>query len=139
MFSFVKRFMKYILSYFGFNQKKAKILLLGLENLGKTTLMNYLINEGEPHKYQVTENYKTPELKNGNITFSIYDLGDESARRDWKENYQNVDGIIFLVDSAYRIIFLEVKEELEHIVNSVEKQSTPIAIVASKIELMNSA
>jgi GTP-binding protein SAR1 len=41
------------------------------------------------------------ELVLGNIRFKAYDLGGHKVmRKTWKNYFPNVDGIIYLVDSA---------------------------------------
>ena len=120
----------------GLYYKSAKILFLGLDNAGKTTLLRALKDDHvttplptfHPSMFSplATENFFSSEyltnvvsvameeLTLGNIRFRTYDLGGHAtARRVWKDYYADVDAIVFLVDSFDRDRLVESKKELD--------------------------
>jgi len=77
---FVVNFFKDILSYMGLYKKNAKILFLGLDNAGKTTLLRRL-KEDRMVQHDPTLYCHSEELIIGNVRFKAYDLGGHEAAR----------------------------------------------------------
>merc|ERR1719198_155965 len=124
-----------LLATWGCCPKNAKILFLGLDNAGKTTLLQMMKEDrlavSPPTLYPNHE-----ELWVGNIRFSAYDRGGhETARRIWRDYYANVDGIIFIVDAADRTRFEEVREELQRLLEDPCLSQVAFAVLGNKIDI----
>jgi len=97
---FIINWFKDVLGKLGLFKKSGKILFLGLDNAGKTTLMG-LLKHGRVMTADPTQHVKSEELQMGSITFKAFDMGGHpTVRVCWKYYYPNVDGIIYLVDSS---------------------------------------
>jgi len=123
-----------VLSYLNLSYKNAKILFLGLDNAGKTTLL-HLLRDGHIHQHQPTGHPTSEELTLGNIRFKAYDLGGHTtARQIWRNYYTTVDAIVFLVDSMDRERFSEAKKELDALLSQEDLAHVPFLILGNKID-----
>merc|ERR1712062_888520 len=126
--------------------KKAakKILLLGLDNAGKTTILYKLtLDELVTTIPTVGLNIETIEytdVKDRHIEFQAWDLGGQKKIRDlWAQYYQGTDAIIFVIDSNEPTRLTEVREELcsmlKHLLLDAK---VPLLILANKQDLPQS-
>ena len=83
-----------------FGKKEYRILILGLDNAGKTTIL-YRLQVDEPVTTVPTIGFNVEMVKHKNLTFQVWDLGGQSSIRPyWRCYYPNTDAIIFVVDST---------------------------------------
>jgi len=79
-----------------------KLICVGLDNSGKTTMLNII----KPKKVNLTEiaptiGYTIETFSKNNISFTIFDMSGQSKYREmWQDYCKGVDGIIFVIDSA---------------------------------------
>lgn len=86
--------------------------MLGLDNSGKTTILKSLSREEIQH-VMPTQGFNVKTLSMGQLKFNVWDLGGQKAIREhWRNYYEKLDCIIYVIDSSDRIRMDECAEEL---------------------------
>ncbi|XP_033911229.2 uncharacterized protein LOC117433239 [Acipenser ruthenus] len=115
---------------------QARILMLGLDAAGKTTILYKLkLNEAISTIPTIGFNVETVEPMRG-VSFTVWDVGGQGKIRAlWKHYYTNAEGLLFVVDSSDPERFDEARGELEGILSHDEMSKVPFVILANKQDL----
>ena len=122
------------MSGYGVTQRQArKLLLVGLDNSGKTTITNKMRPQAQDEITAPTIGVNTEDIKIKNVDIKVFDLaGQENFRNVWKHYYTIIDGIIFVIDSSKPDRFGEVKDELLKMLANEDAHTVPCLIFANK-------
>ncbi|KAI6661391.1 ADP-ribosylation factor 1 [Oopsacas minuta] len=122
------------------NEKRPHILMLGLDNTGKTTLFNRInssqsdfISEGP------TVGYNVQPIRFRKLSCRLWDVGGKRQIRTlWKHYYQGTDALIYVVDSTDSDRFADAGEEIKRILSHQEMRGVPVLVIANKQDLKTS-
>ena len=95
-----------------FGKQAMRILMVGLDAAGKTTIL-YKLKLGEIVTTIPTIGFNVETVEYKNISFTVWDVGGQDKIRPlWRHYFQNTQGLIFVIDSNDRERVNEAKDEL---------------------------
>lgn len=120
-----------------FGKKDVRILMVGLDAAGKTTIL-YKLKLGEIVTTIPTIGFNVETVEYKNISFTVWDVGGQDKIRPlWRHYYQNTQGVIFVVDSNDRDRVGEARDELHRMLNEDELREAMLLVFANKQDLPN--
>ncbi len=118
-----------------FGSKERKIVIVGLNNAGKTTIL-YAMHLGRYVTTAPTLGGNVEEVNVGGVKMVMWDLGGQEALRSaWSLYYEGAHGVVLVVDSTDKARFHLVKKELGSILAHHHLAQAAILIFANKQDL----
>ncbi|WVZ94281.1 hypothetical protein U9M48_040187 [Paspalum notatum var. saurae] len=118
-----------------FGNREARILVLGLDNAGKTTIL-YRLQMGEVVSTIPTIGFNVETVQYNNIKFQVWDLGGQTSIRPyWRCYFPNTQAIIYVVDSSDTDRLVTAKEEFHAILEEDELKGAVVLVYANKQDL----
>ncbi|CAG9319252.1 unnamed protein product [Blepharisma stoltei] len=120
-----------------FGSKEMRILMVGLDAAGKTTIL-YKLKLGEVVTTIPTIGFNVERVEYRNISFTVWDVGGQDKIRPlWRYYYENIQGVIFVVDSNDRDRVEDAREELHRMLNEDQLRDVVVLVFANKQDLPN--
>ena len=118
-----------------FDKKEARILMLGLDAAGKTTIL-FKMKLGEVVQSIPTIGFNVETIEFKNCKLNVWDVGGQDKIRPmWKHYYQNAEGLIFVVDSSDRNRIDKAREELHRMLAEEDLKDTVLLVFANKQDI----
>ncbi|PLW14311.1 hypothetical protein PCANC_10465 [Puccinia coronata f. sp. avenae] len=118
-------------------QSEVRILMLGLDSAGKTTIL-YRIQIGEVVSTIPTIGFNVETVQYKNIKFQVWDLGGQTSIRPyWRCYYANTQAVIYVVDSNDRDRLPIAKAELLAMLSEDELKDARLLVFANKQDQPN--
>ncbi|KAJ3043762.1 ADP-ribosylation factor-like protein 2 [Rhizophlyctis rosea] len=117
-------------------EKEMRLLMLGLDNAGKTTILKR-INGEDISGIAPTLGFNIKTLDHKGFKLNIWDVGGQkSIRSYWRNYFEQTDGLVWVVDSADRPDRLEdCKKELAELLKEERLAGASLLIFANKQDL----
>ena len=122
--------------------RKRKVLLLGLDGAGKTSMALALEKPGEimpPPGTVPSGQASTVERTHNGLSLTLWDVGggSDSMRPFWVHHMTGVSGVVFLVDASARDSFPEAAECLKWCARDERLQRIPFVILLNKMDVVD--
>ncbi|OWF48770.1 ADP-ribosylation factor-like protein 6 [Mizuhopecten yessoensis] len=135
-------FLSRLAEIMGFKKKEANLLVIGLDNSGKTTIIDQLKPEDKRSRdVAPTVGFTVDRFKNNSLQFTAFDMSGQGRYRNlWEHYFKNCDGIIFVLDSSDKLRMAVAKDELDQALKheDIMKRRIPILFFANKMDLRES-
>lgn len=120
---------------FGWAGKNAKILLLGLDNAGKTTMLG-MLKTGHMKAHLPTGQPQNDEVKVEGIRMKCFDMGGHKAARAlWKQYFASTNGIVYMIDATDIERIEESGRELAQLLADDKLAKVPFLVLGNKIDI----
>ncbi|MFM7850683.1 MAG: ADP-ribosylation factor-like protein, partial [Flammeovirgaceae bacterium] len=129
-----------------FFNKELELSILGLQNAGKTTLVNLLANNKFDEDTIPTIGFNFRKLQKGKVEFKLWDLGKNLIylggqprfRDSWEKYCRTADAIVYVVDSS-DIGNLDIsKVQLHALLSNTTLENIPLLVLGNKCDLVES-
>merc|ERR1712217_468655 len=118
-------------------QKEMRVLMMGLDAAGKTTVL-YKLKLGEVVTTIPTIGFNVETVTYKNIAFTAWDIGGRDKSRSlWRHYYQGTQALIMVVDSNDRDRIEDAREELSKTLNEDEIREAVLLVFANKQDTPN--
>lgn len=89
-----------------------RILMLGLDNAGKTTIVKRLMNE-DVNTVSPTLGFIIKTIEYEGYRLNIWDVGGQKTLRTyWRNYFEKTDALIWVVDATDRLRITDCRQEL---------------------------
>jgi len=117
----------------GLANKRARLVLLGLDNAGKTTLL-HMLRDDHLAQHRPTHHPTTETLEIEGINFTAHDVGGhEAVRPIWNQYYESTDAVIYVVDASDTERINQSKDALDKLL-VICNPKIPILVLANKVD-----
>ena len=116
-------------------EQEVRLLILGLDNAGKTTVMKKISGE-DIHEISPTVGFNIKSLEYKGYVLNIWDVGGQKTIRTyWRNYFELTDGIIWVVDSVDRFRLQECRQQLRDILAQEKLAGASLLVFANKQDL----
>ena len=116
-------------------EKEVRVLILGLDNAGKTTILKKFMGEAID-TISPTLGFNIQTLEYGGYKLNVWDVGGQKTIRSyWRNYFESTDGLIWVVDSADRRRLRDCRDELMALLTQEKLAGATVLIFANKQDL----
>lgn len=119
------------------SNKEVRILILGLDNSGKTTILKHMCQESIS-EIKPTQGFNIKTVTHAGFKMNMWDIGGQRTIRPyWKHYYDNTDILVYVVDSTDRKRIEETSLELSDLLQEGKLAGVTLLVFANKQDLVS--
>lgn len=110
--------------------------MLGLDNAGKTTILQHL-STGHSEGTVPTLGFNHGRIAHRDVGFTLWDVGGQSLLRQlWKHHFDGAHVVIYVVDSSDTQRLEEARDELHAVLAAAKVSNLPLLVLANKQDMI---
>ncbi|KAM5351226.1 hypothetical protein ACJ41O_003949 [Fusarium nematophilum] len=115
--------------------KEMRILMLGLDNAGKTTIVKKVMGE-DVNTVSPTLGFIIKTIDYDGYKLNIWDVGGQKTLRSyWRNYFEKTDALIWVVDATDRLRIEDCKEELQGLLLEERLAGASLLVFANKTDV----
>jgi ADP-ribosylation factor-like protein 2 len=116
-------------------EHQVRILTLGLDNSGKTTIIKSFLSQ-DPTSTSPTLGFTINTLKYKSNTINFWDIGGQTTIRSyWRNYFEETDGVIWVVDSSDKLRLNDCKDELHNLLKQEKLAGATLLVFCNKQDI----
>ncbi|KAI8049031.1 ADP-ribosylation factor-like protein 2 [Syncephalis plumigaleata] len=116
-------------------EKEMRLLMLGLDNAGKTTLLKRI--NGDPiDDISPTLGFNIKTFEHQGYKLNVWDVGGQTSLRSyWRNYFERTDGLVWVVDAGDHARIADCKKELDNLLQEERLAGASLLVLANKQDL----
>ncbi|GAA6001315.1 ADP-ribosylation factor-like protein 2 [Rhodotorula paludigena] len=118
-------------------EKQVRILMLGLDNAGKTTICKAILGE-DVDEVSPTLGFNIRTIVHQGYSLNVWDIGGQTSLRPyWRNYFEQTDAVIWVVDSSDRARMEDCRKELHELLKEERLMGASLLVFANKQDIGN--
>ncbi|KAK1756261.1 putative ADP-ribosylation factor family protein [Echria macrotheca] len=115
--------------------KELRILMLGLDNAGKTTIVKKIMGE-DVNTVSPTLGFIIKTIDYEGYKLNIWDVGGQKTLRSyWRNYFEKTDALIWVVDATDRLRIDDCRDELHGLLQEERLSGASLLVFANKTDV----
>mmetsp|Transcript_9949 Transcript_9949/g.11543 ORF Transcript_9949/g.11543 Transcript_9949/m.11543 type:complete len:186 (-) Transcript_9949:676-1233(-) len=134
-------FLSKLLGMLGVTKEKVNVLIVGLDNSGKTTIIERLkVSSTKKNTPAVevtpTVGFNVDTFTKGGLGFTVFDMSGAGRYRNlWEQYYKDCQAVIFVIDASDKLRMCVAKDELDLMLKHKDLKRVPLLFFANKMDI----
>jgi ADP-ribosylation factor-like protein 2 len=119
-------------------EREVRLLMLGLDNAGKTTILKKYNGE-DISSISPTLGFNIKTLEYQGYKLNVWDVGGQTTIRSyWRNYFEQTDGLVWVVDSGDKIRLEDCRKELHQLLLQERLAGASLLVFCNKQDLQGS-
>ncbi|ORY91768.1 ADP-ribosylation factor family-domain-containing protein [Leucosporidium creatinivorum] len=116
-------------------EKQIRVLMLGLDNAGKTTIVKRILGE-DVNEVSPTLGFNIRTIMHQGYSLNVWDIGGQTSLRPyWRNYFETTDAVIWVVDSSDRERMEDCRRELRELLQEERLAGASLLVFANKQDI----